>query len=383
MEQGVKVAGIDHGHRFLLGTHALVHQVAGNLQGSLGRPLAVPGLEHVQLAVLHGELHVLHIPVMVLQGLADILELLKSLGELVRHLGNLHRGADACHHVLALCVGQELAEQALLAGSRIAGERNAGAAVIAHVAEGHGLHVYGSAPGIRDVVVAAVYIGAGVVPGTEHGLDGAHELLFRIVRESAADFTLVLGLELSRQFLQVVSGELYILLHALLLLHGVDELLEVLLAHLHDHIGVHLDEPSVAVPCPAGIAGFLGDDVHNVLVQAQVQDGIHHAGHGSPCAGTDGHQQRILLVAELFAGNLLHLDDVFIDLALNLIVDFSSVLVILCTGLRGNRKALRHRKAQPCHLGQVRALAAQKLTHVGIAFREQVHPFSHRNLSLS
>ncbi len=320
---------------------------------------------------------------MVFQRRAYFLELLESLRELVRHLGNLHRGADACHHVLALCVGEELAEQALRAGSRVAGERNARAAVIAHVAESHGLHVYGCTPGIGDIVVPAVYIRAGVVPGAEHSLDSAHQLLLGVVREIVADFSLVLGLELACQLLQVIRGQLHVLLHALLLLHGIDELLEILLAHFHDHVGIHLDEPSVAVPRPAGVAGFLGDDIDDGLVQSEVQNRVHHARHGRPGTGTDGDKQRVLFVAEFLAGNLLHLNDVLIDLRLDFIVDLSSILIILCTGLRGNREALRHGKPQSCHLCQVRTLASKELAHVRIAFCEQVHPFLHHNLSLS
>ena len=51
--------------------HALVHQVAGDLQRGGGGALAVAGLEHVELAVLDGELHVLHVAVVVLQRVAD------------------------------------------------------------------------------------------------------------------------------------------------------------------------------------------------------------------------------------------------------------------------------------------------------------------------
>ena len=177
MQQGVQRAGLDHGNGLLLIDHTLVHQVAGDLQSGGGGALAVTGLEHEELAVLHGELHVLHVPVVVLQGLADALELGKGLGELLSHLSDGHGGTHAGHHVLALSVSQELAEQLLLAGGGVTGEGNAGAAVIAHVAEGHGLHVDGGAPGVGNVVVAAVHIGAGVVPGAEHGLDGAHQLL--------------------------------------------------------------------------------------------------------------------------------------------------------------------------------------------------------------
>ena len=60
------------------------------LQGGGGGALAVAGLEHIELAVLHGELHVLHVAVVVFQGLADLLKLLEGLGELVSHLLDGH-----------------------------------------------------------------------------------------------------------------------------------------------------------------------------------------------------------------------------------------------------------------------------------------------------
>ena len=156
-------------------------------------------------------------------------------------------------------------------------------------------------------------------------------------------------------------------------LHLVDELLKVLLAHLHDHVGVHLDKAAVAVPGPAGVAGLLGHDLHHLVVQAQVQDGVHHAGHGGPGAGTDGDQQGVLEVAELLAGDLLHLADILHDLRLDLVVDLLAVLIVLGAGLGGDGEALGHGQADVGHLGQVGALAAQQLTHVGVALREEVH----------
>ena len=380
MQQGVQRAGLNHGHGLLLVDHALVHQVAGDLQSGSGSALAVTGLEHIELAVFHGELHVLHIVIMVLQSLADTLKLLEGLGELLSHLSDGHGSTDAGDHVLALSVGQELAEELLLAGGGVTGESNAGAAVITHVAEGHGLHVDGSTPGIGDIIVAAIDVGTGVIPGTEHGLDGAHQLLLGVGGELLANLGLVLGLELHGQFLQVLSGEIHVLRDALLLLHLVDELLEVLLAHFHDHVGVHLDKAAIAVPSPAGVVGLLGDDINNVLVQAQVQDGIHHAGHGGAGTGTDGDQQRILVVAELLAGDALHLLDVFHDLGKDAVIDLLAVLIILGAGLGGDGEALRHGQTDVGHLSQVGALAAQKFTHVGVAFREQVTILlAHRN----
>ena len=130
--------------------------------------------------------------IVILQNFAHILELGESGGELLSHLADRHGSPHAGHHVLALGVGQKLAEELLLAGGGVAGEGHAGAAVVAHVAEGHGLDVDGGAPGVGDVVVAAVDVGPGVVPRAEHGLDGAHELLLGIGGEVLPHLGLVL-----------------------------------------------------------------------------------------------------------------------------------------------------------------------------------------------
>jgi hypothetical protein len=60
--------------------------------------------------------------------------------------------ADAGHHVLALGIDEEFAIEALLAGRRVAGERNAGGGGVAHIAEHHGLDVHGGPPMLRNVV---------------------------------------------------------------------------------------------------------------------------------------------------------------------------------------------------------------------------------------
>ena len=78
------------------------------------------------------------------------------------------------------------------------------------------------------------------------------------------------------------------------------------------------------------------------------------------------------MIAELLAGDLLHLFDIFHDLGKNLIVDFLTVLIILRAGLGGNGKALRHRQPDIGHFRKVGALAAQQLPHGSVAFGEQV-----------
>ncbi len=376
VEQGVEVARLDHQDGLLLIDHPLVHEVAGDLEGGLRGALAVAALEHVELAVFDGELHVLHVAVVILQQGADLDELLVCFGEFLFHLGDGHRGAHAGDDVLALGVGEELTHKLLLAGGGVAGEGDAGAGVLVQVAEDHRHDVDGSAPGIGDVVLLAVVVGARIVPGAEDGANGLLELDNGIGGEVLADLVFVLGLELLGQLLEVGGSEVDVVGDALLFLHLVDQLLEVLLADLHDDVRVHLDESSVAVPCPALVAGLRCDDLDDLFVQAQVKDGVHHAGHGSSCAGTDGNEKRVLLVAELLAGDLFHLHDVLIDLALDLFVDLSAVLIVLRAGFRRDGEALRNRKTDIGHFCQVRALAAEELTHVRIALAEKIYPLS-------
>jgi len=375
VEQSVKVSGVDHGNSLLFGDHALVNEVAGDLKSGLGGTLAVSGLKHVELAGLNGELHVLHVSVVIFKSGADLGELSESFGELFGHFGNGHGGTDAGNNVFALGVHKELAHKTLFAGGRVTGECNTGAAIVAHVTKGHHLNVNGSAPGVGNVVVAAVNVGAGVVPGTEDGFNSAHELFLGIRGEVLADLGLVLSLELIGKLLKVFSSELDVKLDALFFLHLVDEFLEVLLADFHNDVGVHLDESSVAVVGPTGVAGLGGHDFNDFLVKTEVQDGVHHAGHGSAGAGTDGNKKGVLGIAELHAGDAFHLVDILHDLGLDLVVDLATVLIILSAGLGGNGKALGNGKADLGHLGKVGAFAAKKLTHGGVAFAEKVDKF--------
>ena len=179
--------------------------------------------------------------------------------------------------------------------------------------------------------------------------------------------------ELAGQLLEILGGELDVQLDALLFLHLVNENFEVLLADFHDDIGVHLDEAAIAVPGPAGIAGLLCQNLDDLLVQAQVQDGVHHAGHGGAGTGTHGNQQRILQIAELLAGDLFHLLDVLHDLRGDLGVDLAAILVVLGAGFGRDGETLGHRQTNVGHLGQVGALAAQQVSHVRVAFAEQIY----------
>ena len=372
VQQRVERLRVDLHERFLLGDHAFVDEVARDLDRRGSRTLAVTGLEHVEVLVLDGELHILHVAVMRFEGMADALELLVHFGHDLFHLVDGHRGTHAGNDVFALRVHEELAHQLLFARCRVTRERNARTGGVAHVAERHHLHVDSRAPAVRDVVLHAVVVRAGVVPGAEHRFDRAEELFLRVGREVRADLLFIFGFELVRQLFQVVRRQLDVLRDALLFLHLVDELFKVLFADFHNDVGVHLDKTAVAVPRPTGVARLFGDDFDHFLVQAEVEDGVHHARHGRTRARTDGDEQRVFLVAELFAADLFHLGDVFHDLRLDIGVDLPAVLIVLRARFGGDGEALRNGQSHTRHFREVRALAAEEFAHLCIAFRKQV-----------
>ena len=382
MQQAVQLLGLHAQHGFLFGDHALIHQVHGDLQRGGGGALAVARLQHIQLAVLDGELHVLHVAIVVLKLGGDGHELVVDLRHLVFQVADGGRRTDAGHHVLALGVDEVFAEQGLLAGGGVAGERHARAGVLAGVAEHHGLYVDGGAPVVGNLVHAAVGVGAGVVPAAEHGLNGLDELRLRVGGEVRAHFFLVERFEFGNKSLHVVGVQLHVLGDALGFLHLVDDLFEFAFVHLHDNVAEHLHKAAVAVIGEAGVARLFGQTLNNFVVQAQVEDGIHHTGHGSARARTDGNQQGVGGVAELLADDLLHLADILVDVGHDAFVDLAAVVVILGAGLGADGEALGNRHAGIGHLGKVSALAAEDLTHVLVPFTEQVQVFFVTQISL-
>ena len=101
---------------------------------------------------------------MILKRLADSTAVVCYNDEIAAKLIDVLRRTDAGDDILALRVHQELAIQLVLSGARVAGERHAGAAVIAHVAEYHHLHIDRRAPAARNIVHLPIINGARVIP---------------------------------------------------------------------------------------------------------------------------------------------------------------------------------------------------------------------------
>ena len=185
VQQLVERHRIDTQDGGLLVDQPLIHHVDGHLQRGLCRPLAVTRLEKPELALLHGEFDILHVGVMPFQQIEQMRQFGKCFGHGFFHArlvcpggfttrpGEILRRADARDHIFALRIDQPFAVVSFFTGRRIARECNTRSAGIAHVAEYHRLHVHRSAHVMRNIVQAAIDLGALGIPAVEDGADCA------------------------------------------------------------------------------------------------------------------------------------------------------------------------------------------------------------------
>src|SRR5208337_853022 len=96
---------------------------------------------------------------------------------------------------------------------------------------------------------------------------------------------------------------------------------------------------------------------------ADVQHGVHHAGHGVASTGAAGDEHRVLRVPELRAHDLFGLLEGGFDLGLEFGRVLSVVRVEVGTDLGGDGEAGGDRQTDVGHLGQVGTLAAEEVFH--------------------
>ena len=367
MQKLIELLRVHAQHGFLLLDQAFVDHLHGDANRRGTGALAVPGLEHVELAVLDGELEILDIAVVLLERSCDLAELVVNRGVPAFKIADGVRRTDSRHHVFALRVLQELAVESLLAGCRIASEAHAGRRSFTKVAEDHGLHVDRSAQVVGDLVQIAVKVGAVVEPGTEYGIARAGELRQRVLRERLAGLLLHQRLVSGDDILQILGGQVRIQLRLGFLLLPIEDRFEIVLLHVQHYTAVHLDEAAVAIVGEARIVGSGFHRFDGLVIQPQVQDGIHHARHGEFRAGAHAHQQRVRGVAEFLAHAVFQfpqrLDHLLVNLGRNAVPVLEVDVAYLCR----DGETRRHRQIGQAHFGKPGAFAAQRVLHLSIA----------------
>ncbi len=259
MQELVELGGIDPEHGLLLGDQPFAYHVDRDLQGCLHAALTRAALQHPKPAFLHRELDVLDVAEMRFELGASRLQIGEGFrhqrlerrvavaGRFTRRLGQGLRRAQACDHVLALGIDQELAVKRILSGGRIAGEHDAGRAPLSHIAEHHGLHGDRRAPIVGDVVQPPVGDGSSVVPRAEHRGDRAPQLNVQILRKGLAELLLDDCLEAGHELRPMLRTKLRVELEAFETFVVLERLLEQIVIDAEHHVAIHLDEAAIGV----------------------------------------------------------------------------------------------------------------------------------------
>jgi hypothetical protein len=275
--------------------------------------------------------------------------------------------ADAGDDVLTLGVDEVVAVGQVLAGRGVAGEADARARALVPVAEHHRLHVHGGAQLVADLLAVAVRDRPRSVPRLEDRLHGALQLRRRVLRERLARLTLDDELVAVAELAKRVGGDVGVGGDAVPALGVLEQDLEMLaLDVLHDP-AVHRDEAAVRVVGEA-LVGLLGEPFDGFVVEAEVEDGVHHPRHRELGARADRDEERIGRVAELLAHGLLELRPLLGDLGVEPVGPAAVHVVAARVGADGEPR--RHRQPQHRgHLGEVGALAPEQVLvgHRGLA----------------
>ena len=332
------------------------------------------------MSFLDGELDVLDIAVVPFQVGGQGKQLFRPFRHRIRQRRQRFRRTHSGDHVLALCVGQELAVNLAPPRRGVAGEQHAGAAGGAQVAVDHAHDGDGGAHVVIDSVLVAVNGGSRVVPAPEHRLHRPEKLLPRIVRRRRPGVFAGDVLEVAGDRLQLIIRELVVQFHPGTGLVLRQALLKGLRRDLLHHLGVDLDEAAVGVPGRPPVAHHLAQSFDDVVVDAEVEDGVHHTGHGDAGARAHRHQQGVGCGTKLVPDGLLELGNAFANGRRQPLGQRIVPGQVVAADLRGDHEPRRDRQSQPRHLAEIASLAAEQFRHGGVPFAEPVDHL--RRLSL-
>ena len=268
--------------------------------------------------------------------------------------------ANTRHHIFPLGVDEEIPFNLFVACRGVAGHGHPRGGVVAHVAKDHCLDVHGRAQIMGDAGRVAVINGPFAVPRLKHSFGGQPQLLIRVGGEIHVGVGAENLLKAFRDQLPIVSRKLRIALHTCPFAFGGNDRLKYFVGHVHHHTAKHLHQAAIEVVHEAGIPCQGNHPFHHLIVQADVENGVHHAGHGEFGPRAARNQQRIAWVAKLFACRFLHRLHSFEFVFPHASGEFFARLEVGVASGRGHGESGRHGHAKAGHVGQIGSLAAQQ-----------------------
>ena len=217
---------------------------------------------------------------MFFKNFGDLLKLIVGLGKFFFHLPNVFGQANPRHHILALGVGQVVPLDLRFAGGAISGHGHAGGAVISHISKNHGDNADRGSQIMGDPGGVPIINGPFPVPAPKDRFRAEPQLIIRIIRERKAGAALKNFFKLIGHFPPVFGQKLGIGLHAFFCPDLCDDIFKIIVIHSHDHASKHLNESAVRVVNKPGISSQLNHAPNRLVIESDVQNRVHHAGHG-------------------------------------------------------------------------------------------------------
>ena len=217
---------------------------------------------------------------------------------------------------------------------------------------------------------------ARVLPGPEHRIDRAAELLAWIVGDHATVLTGEAP-ELDDERAEIVDAEVGVERDAAIRLLARQRVLEHVAGNAFDDLAEHLQETPVRVPREPLVARLQCQRRHGSIAHAEVEDRVHHPRHREHGARAHRYEERSVAAAEHATGPVLELVEPVGDVAPEAVRPGAVAAHRLDAGLGRDRETVRYRDADAGHLRNVRALAAQQGAHLGRALCKVVHVLRH------
>jgi hypothetical protein len=248
-----------------------------------------------------------------------------------------------------------------LAGRGVAGEGDAGPGTVARVPEDHLDDVDSRAEVVGDPAGTAIDLRARRLPRVEDRPDRALELVARVLREGGIRVLRVDLEEAARKLAQVRRVEVDVLADAPLGLQGRELPLEELSVHAGDDVAEHLNEPPVGIEGEALVRGGGSEALDGDVVEAEVEDRVHHPGHRDRRPRAHRDEQRVARVAEPLPGRLLEPRDGGVDLRREAVGQGAAESHVLAARLGGDGETGGHGEPDRGHLRKAGTLAAEQL----------------------
>ena len=138
-------------------------------------------------------------------------------------------------------------------------------------------------------------------------------------------------------------------------------LLEAVRVDSGDDVAVHLDQPPVCVVGETRVLGRAREPHDGLVVQPEIEDRVHHPGHGDRGSGAHRDEQRVARIAEPLARRPLEPGHVLRDLLLQARGNLPAGPHVRDAGRGRDREAGRDGNSDRRHLGEADPLAAEQL----------------------